>query len=225
MSEKYRVPVMFMMDECVGHMTEKVVIPSADEIEILERRWTAKKGKDYLPFEPGDDLVPDMGKAGDGHRVHVTGLTHDEKGYPVINAEARSKLVRRLVDKINLNADDIFIVEERDTEDADVVVLSYGITARVAERAIELAKAEGLKVGAMRLVTLWPFPERRIRELAGKAGAFVVAELNFGQIYYEVERCTAGQAPVLLAGHAGGTVHDPEEILAKIREACACRQN
>ncbi len=225
MSEKYRVPVMFMMDECVGHMTEKVVIPSADEIEILERRWTAKKGKDYLPFEPGDDLVPDMGKAGDGHRVHVTGLTHDEKGYPVINAEAQSKLVRRLVDKINLNADDIFIVEERDTEDADVVVLSYGITARVAERAIELAKAEGLKVGAMRLVTLWPFPERRIRELAGKAGAFVVAELNFGQIYYEVERCTAGQAPVLLAGHAGGTVHDPEEILAKIREACACRQN
>jgi len=215
---------MFMMDECVGHMTEKVVIPPADTIELLERRWTAKRGKEYLPFAPGADLVPDMAKAGDGHRMHITGLTHDERGYPVITAEVQGQLVRRLVDKIRLNAERIQIIEERDVLGADVIVVAFGITSRVAQRAIELARQEGLRVGMLRLITLWPFPEKRVRELAGAAGAFVVAELNYGQIFYEVERCAAGKAPVLLAGHGGGTVHEPEEILAKIREACACRQ-
>lgn len=224
LSEQYRVPVMFMMDECVGHMTEKVIIPAAETIEVLARRWTDKQGKDYLPFEAGADMIPAMARAGDGHRMHITGLTHDERGYPVVTAEAQEKLVRRLVDKIRLNTEEIVRIEEREIKGADVVVLSYGITSRVTERAVQLARQEGIKVGTLRLVTLWPFPERRIRELAKTVGAFVVAELNYGQIYYEVERCAAGNAPVLLAGHGGGTVHEPEQILAQIREANTCRQ-
>ena len=224
LSERYRVPVMFMMDECVGHMTEKVIIPEADAIEVEPRRWTDKKGKDYLPFDPDADMVPPMGKAGDGHRMHVTGLTHDERGYPVVTPEAQETLVRRLVDKIRLRADEIIHIEEQDIEDADVVVISFGITSRVTERAVQLARAEGIRVGTLRLVTLWPFPERRISELAESVDGFVVAELNYGQIYFEVERCAAGRAKTLLAGHGGGTVHEPEQILAKIREANACRQ-
>jgi len=225
LSERYRVPVMFMMDECVGHMTEKVVIPPAEEIMVEERHWTDKPGLDYLPFAANANGVPDMTRAGEGHRIHVTGLTHDEKGYPVINAEAQEKLVRRLVEKIRLNAEDIIRIRERDLEGAEVVVLSYGITSRVAERAIVLAREQGVKVGSLRLVTLWPFPERRIRELAEQVGSFVVAEINYGQMFYEVERCAAGKAPVLLAPHGGGTVHSPEQILEKIMEARACRQS
>ncbi len=224
LSERYRVPVMFMMDECVGHMTEKVVIPEAETLTVEPRRWTDKKGKDYLPFAADADMVPPMGKAGDGHRMHVTGLTHDERGYPVVTPEAQEKLVRRLVDKIRLSAEEIIRIEEREVEDADVVVLSYGITSRVTERAVQLAKEEGIRVGTLRLVTLWPFPERRIAELAERVDAFVVAELNYGQIFYEVERCAAGRAKTFLAGHGGGTVHEPEQILEQIREANACRQ-
>jgi len=149
LSEKYRVPVMFMMDECVGHMTEKVVIPPADQIEVVPRRYTKLSPKHYLPFKPDPDLVPQMVKAGDGFRFHVTGLTHDEKGYPVMSAECQETLVHRLVDKIRRNAKDIWMYEENQVEGADVVVVSYGITHRVALRAMQMARA-GLQPGGGR---------------------------------------------------------------------------
>ncbi len=220
LSEKYRVPVLFMMDECVGHMTEKVVIPPADEIEITGRRYTKKKPADYLPYEYGDDLVPDMVKAGDGYFFHVTGLTHDERGYPDMSWEMQEKCVGRLMDKINKNADDIFIIEEENMNKAEVVVLCYGITSRVALRGIQLAEEDGMKnIGRMRLITAWPFPEKRIRELAKKIKAFVVPEMNYGQMVLEVERCAAGQCKTILVPHGGGTVHKPEVIYQAIKEA------
>ena len=220
LSEKYRVPVLFMMDECVGHMTEKVVIPPADEIEITDRRYTKKKPADYLPYEYGDDLVPDMVKAGDGYFFHVTGLTHDERGYPDMSWEMQEKCVGRLMDKINKNADDIFIIEEENMNKAEVVVLCYGITSRVALRGIQLAEEDGMKnIGRMRLITAWPFPEKRIRELAKKIKAFVVPEMNYGQMVLEVERCAAGQCKTILVPHGGGTVHKPEVIYQAIKEA------
>ncbi len=220
LSEKYRVPVLFMMDECVGHMTEKVVIPQADEIEIIGRRYTKKKPADYLPYEYGDDLVPDMVKAGDGYFFHVTGLTHDERGYPDMSWEMQEKCVGRLMDKINKNADDIFIIEEENMNKAEVVVLCYGITSRVALRGIQLAEEDGIKnIGRMRLITAWPFPEKRIRELAKKIKAFVVPEMNYGQMVLEVERCAAGQCKTILVPHGGGTVHKPEVIYQAIKEA------
>lgn len=220
LSEKYRVPVLFMMDECVGHMTEKVIIPPAEDIDLIPRRYTDKKPEEYLPYEYEEDLVPQMVKAGDGYRFHITGLTHDEKGYPVMNWQTQEKCVSRLIDKIINNSDDIIITEEENIKDAEVIVLSYGITSRVALRAIQIAEEKGMnKIGKIRLITIWPFPEKRIRELASKVKAIVVPEMNLGQIVLEVERCAAGKCKTISVPHAGGTVHQPETIFKAIEEA------
>jgi 2-oxoglutarate ferredoxin oxidoreductase subunit alpha len=219
LSEQYRTPVMFMMDECVGHMTEKVVIPPAEGIKVYPRRKTSRPPGEYRVFEPGPDLVPEMAHAGQGYSIHVTGLTHDERGYPVMNAEAQDRLVRRLLAKIREAAAELAHYEEESVEDADVVVVSYGITSRVAQRAIGMARAKGLRVGKLRLITVWPFPDAKIRALAGRAKAFVVPELNMGQIVREVERAAAGAAKTYGVPHAGGTVHRPEVILEAIEEA------
>lgn len=223
LSEQYRVPVMFMMDECVGHMVERVVIPAADKIEVTPRRFTKLPPGEYLPFKPAEDLVPEMFKAGDGYRLHVTGLTHDFRGYPAMNPEVQEQLVHRLVNKIRLNAPKIWRYEETGVEDADVVIVTYGITSRVAVEAIEFARKKGIKVGMLRLIVVWPFPEQRIFELAGRGKAMVVAEMNYGQVFYEVDRSARGKAPVVLAGHGGGTVHNIEDIVNKIEEAHRCR--
>jgi 2-oxoglutarate ferredoxin oxidoreductase subunit alpha len=219
LSEKYRVPVMVMTDECVGHMTEKVIIPPADEIELYPRRYTKLPPDQYLPFKAGKDLVPDMVKIGEGYKIHVTGLTHDEKGYPVMNWEVQEKLVRRLVEKIRLHADELEDIEETQMEDAEVVIFSYGISSRVCIPALQKARKEGLKVGLLRPIICWPFPEKKIKELASKVKAFVVVEMNYGQLFYEVERCAAGKTKSILVPHGGGWVHDPEDIYKAIKEA------
>ena len=219
LAEQYRTPVMFMMDECVGHMTEKVVIPPAEQILIYPRRRTKAPPGAYLPYQPEEDLVPPMAQAGEGHRFHITGLTHDERGYPAMNPEAQDKLLRRLQAKIRNAAQELASYEEQDTEAAEVVVVSYGITSRVAQRAIDLARKKGLPVGKLRLITVWPFPDFKIRELASRIKAFVVPELNMGQIVREVERAAGGAAKVVGVPHAGGTVHRPEVILQAIEEA------
>lgn len=219
LSEQFRVPVMFMMDECVAHMSERVVIPSAEEIDIFPRRYTTQPPETFELFRPGPDLVPDMVKAGDGYHVHITGLTHDEKGYPEITPECQAELIPRLIDKIRLNEKKIRIVQRDIPENAEVVVVSYGITSRIVTRAVDMARAEGINAGVLRLIVVWPFPEEVIRDLAGRTKAFVVAEMNFGQVSLEVERCAAGKARVFNIPHAGGTVHEPEQILSAIREA------
>jgi 2-oxoglutarate ferredoxin oxidoreductase subunit alpha len=220
LSERYRLPVFLMLDEVVGHMLERVVIPPADEINVNERVYTAKPPGEYLPYEVAEgQWKPDMVRAGLGYNFHVTGLTHDARGYPEMNATAQEKLVRRLMNKVNANVDEIVRYEETEMDDAEVVVVSYGITSRVAHRAVQLARQEGLKVGMIRLIVCWPFPETKIRELAPKVKAIVVPELNYGQMYYEVERCAAGQTDCRLVDHGGGTVHHPEAILEAIREA------
>jgi 2-oxoglutarate ferredoxin oxidoreductase subunit alpha len=219
LAEKYRVPVMVMLDEVVGHMTEKVVIPSPEKIEVEPRRHTAKKPGEFKLYETNGDMVPDMVHAGEGYRFHMTGLTHDERGYPNMTPPIQAKLVRRLVDKINKNADKIIEFDAQDIEGADVVVVSYGITSRVAQRAIDNARAKGLKVGKFRLITAWPFPSKQIAAIAAKVKALVVPELNLGQMVLEVERAAAGKCKVIPVSHAGGTVHDPNEILQVIEEA------
>ena len=219
LAETYRVPVMFMMDECVGHMTERVVIPQADQIQVAKRRWTKKSPEEYLPFEPTEDMVPEMVKAGDGYRIHVTGLTHDYRGYPTMNAACQEQLVHRLIDKIRLQEEQIRHLEAEDLDDAEVVVLSYGITSRVALRAIEMARAKGIKVGRIRLIVVWPFPEEPIRELSEKVKAIVVPEMNYGQVALEVERVVSGRCKTVLVPHSGGAVHEVETILKAIEEA------
>ena len=219
LSEQFRVPVLFMMDECVGHMTERVAIPPADQIEITPRKYYEGPREDYLPYKSNGDLVPTMVKAGDGYNIHVTGLTHDERGYPSMTVPTQDKLVSRLVNKIKRNASNIVEYVEDQVDGAEVVVVTYGITSRTSIPAIEQARKEGIKVGHLRLVVVWPFPEERIKELAPNTKAFVVPELNLGQIVYEVERCAHGQAMVELVGHAGGTVHNPKDIYNAITKS------
>jgi len=180
---------MVMMDEVVGHMTEKVVIPSAEKIEVEPRRLTSKPPSEFKLYATGADLVPEMVHAGEGYRFHVTALTHDERGYPNMTPKVQHALVNRLKDKIYRHADQIIEIESEGCEGADVVVVSYGITSRIAQRAIDLARQKGLKVGKLRLITAWPFPAEQIRSLAARVKAFVVPELNLGQMVLEVEPC------------------------------------
>jgi 2-oxoglutarate ferredoxin oxidoreductase subunit alpha len=219
LAEEFRVPVMFMMDEVVGHMTEKVVIPPADQIDVVPRKHTHKSVADYLPYGTNGDMVPEMAHAGDGYNFHVTGLTHDERGYPNMTPQVQDTLVRRLQNKILDATDRISMFEEEQLDGADVVVISYGITSRVAQRAIGVARDRGLRVGKLRLITAWPFPDKKIRELAEKVKAFVVPELNLGQMVREVQRAADGKAKTFAVSHAGGGVHNPEDILRVIVEA------
>ena len=219
LSEQYRVPVLFMMDESVGHMTERVVIPPYAGIEITPRRYTQLPPGQYLPYRPGEDLIPEMTKAGQGHRIHITGLTHDERGYPVMTADCQHTLINRLADKIRKNVDRIALYHEDAVDGAEVVVISYGITSRIAMRAIRQARSRGVKVGHLRLVVVWPFVEDYIRSLAGRVQGLVMPEINLGQVVLEVERCAAGQCKVVSVPHAGGTVHRPQTIYDAILEA------
>ncbi|MCK4723226.1 MAG: 2-oxoacid:acceptor oxidoreductase subunit alpha, partial [Dehalococcoidia bacterium] len=218
LSEKYRIPVVIMSDEAVGHMSEKVVIPYVAPESLVERRHPRVSPEEYLPYKPDADLVPPMAVAGQGYRFHVTGLTHDERGYPVMTVEAQDRLVRRLVDKIRVNKSDIIRYREVQVEDADIVVCAYGITARIAQMAVKTAREEGIRAGLLQLITVWPFAEERIRELSQQARAFVVPEINYGQIVLEVERCAGGRARAVLVPHMGGEVHSPDTILQAIRE-------
>jgi len=219
LSEQFRVPVLFMMDEVVGHMTERVLIPPQRQLSITPRRYTQAPPGEYLPYKPNADLVPDMVKAGTGHRFHISGLTHDERGYPVMNTECQDQLVRRLVDKIRTNADKIQLYHGDGLDDADVVVISYGITSRVTMRAVRRAREQDLKVGHLRLVVVWPFPEQLVETLAERVKGIVVPEVNLGQVVLEVQRCARRQCKVLPVSHAGGAVHNPQDITDAILEA------
>ncbi len=215
-ADRYRVPTFLMADEIVGHMSERVIIPEESQIPYVGRKRPVP-GEEKLLFETDDSLIPAMPFAGDGHRMHVTGLTHDERGYPATFPEPHDKLVRRLNDKIRLHADEIIEVEEWQLDDAEVAVVSFGSTARTARHAVAAARQEGINAGLLRLITLWPFAEKHIRSLDQRAKAFVVAEVNLGQMITQVQRFTS--KPVLPAQHAGGRMMSPEPIMDAIREA------
>jgi 2-oxoglutarate ferredoxin oxidoreductase subunit alpha len=220
LADRYRIPVFILSDEIVGHMTEKVVIPPREEIPIVPRRKPKSRSKSYIPYYPDSDDIPLMVRAGDRFHIHATGLTHDEYGYPLITPEAQERLVQRLVRKIRDHAEEIVRTEELYLDDARVIIVSYGCSARTALEVVEAARSRGMKVGLLRLVTLWPFAEKRIRELAARerVRAFVVAEINCGQIVYEVERCAGGRAETVLAGFMGGRIFTPDELMNVVEE-------
>lgn len=226
LAEKFRTPVLVMTDAEVGHMTEKVIIPPPEEIELVQRPLVRKGDVEpdhfriYRDPESCDDGdVAPMAIAGEGFRFHVTGLTHDQRGYPAMNAEASEWNIKRLVRKIRSHRDEIIQVEERYLEDAEIIVVSYGISARTSLWPIEQARKEGFRIGYLRLITVWPFPEERIRALAKKIRAFVVPEINDGQILREVERCAAGQAHVIGVNRLGGDILEPQQVLSALRTA------
>jgi 2-oxoglutarate/2-oxoacid ferredoxin oxidoreductase subunit alpha len=226
-AERLRQPIFVLADELIGHITERVTIPGLDQIRVAERKTppgvtappdgNGEAGARFLPFAPGPDLVPAMARAGDGYRLHVTGLTHDERGYPATDAATHDRLVRRLSAKVALKASELVEVEEIGVQDAEVVVIAYGCVARSAQRAVALARAAGLRAGLLRPITLWPFPAKHIATLARRRCPLVVAELNLGQFAREVERHV--RRPVHSVNHAGGMLLSPESILAGMRQA------
>ncbi|MEM2917712.1 MAG: 2-oxoacid:acceptor oxidoreductase subunit alpha [Candidatus Bathyarchaeia archaeon] len=213
LAETYRVPTMVLADEIVGHMWERIEIPSPDQIRIVNRKKPPKNMKgQYAPFMPDDDLVPPMAVFGEGYHFHATGLTHDEFGTPKTDSiEVQTRLVMRLCDKIRKNSDKIIRVEKVMLEDAEVAVVAYGISARAALNAVRKAREKGIKAGLLRLITLWPFPEKQVREIAKKVDAIVVPEMNYGQMVREVERA-AKETPVIFLPKLGEEPHKPTEI-------------
>jgi 2-oxoglutarate ferredoxin oxidoreductase subunit alpha len=218
LSEKYRVPVLVMADEIVGHMSEKVVIPDAREITLVSRPKPKGRKDRFRLYEPGPNGVAPMPAIGEGYNVHVTGLTHDERGYPVMTVEAQEEMMTRLKGKIRNNLDDIIHTEEYRMEDADIVIVSYGISVRTGLTAVDEARKLGYKVGLFRLITVWPFPEQRIHEIAARVKGLITVEINLGQVHYEVERCAHGQAATYLVGDAGGKIIHPDKVVSLIKE-------
>jgi len=217
LSERFRTPVVLLADESIGHMTELVTIPSPEDIELVARRAPTVPPDKWMPYRADEDLVPSMPSAGEGYGIVITGLTHDERGYPVITSEAHEAMLQRLNDKIVKYRDEIIDNEEFMLADADIAVVAYGISSRPAKRAVKLARARGVRAGMLRMRTLWPFPEEAIAALAGRVKAFVVPEINMGQMALEVQRAAAGRAPVKHIG-CSGRIHLPEEVLAAIEE-------
>ena len=221
LAETFRIPVLVMADEVVGHTVERVIIPPPDSIEVVCRKKPTEPPEIYLPYRTDDALVPVLPDAGDGYRIHITGLTHDDRGYPVTNAETQEKMVTRLVGKIQKNRDRIIDFDTYFLEEARLVLITYGSSVRPALRAMRGLREEGLNVGLVKLNTIWPFAEDLVRDLASRVDVFVVPEVNLGQIALEVERCAAGRARTKLIPHAGGGIHTPQQIMAGVREALA----
>lgn len=217
-AEKYRIPTFVLGDQILGHMTGKVRIPPPGEITIVDRLTPGSDPgeKEYLPYD-SSTLVPPMAHAGDGYRVHMTGLTHDDRGYPATYPEAHKKLMDRLMAKIDENLSDIVEVEERMLEDAEIAIVAYGSEARSAWKAIQLARDEGMNVGMMRLITAWPFPGGHIDSLSRKVRKIIVPEVNYGQLVHMVK--AHSRCDVISLPHPGGAIHRPDEILSVIREA------
>ncbi|KKM12206.1 2-oxoglutarate ferredoxin oxidoreductase subunit alpha [Clostridiales bacterium PH28_bin88] len=218
LAERYRVPVILLMDEVIGHMRERVVLPAPGELKVIDRKKPAVPPEHYYPYRADADGVPPMANFGEGYRYHVTGLVHDENGTPVTNSQVTEQLILRLHRKIEDHLDDIVITDRMQTEDADVVVVAYGSVARSAKRAVKEARASGIKAGLFRPVTLWPFPEREVAALAERVHTIIVPEMNLGQLRYEVERVTRGKVRVTGVNRVHGELITPTEILAAIKE-------
>ena len=217
-AERFRTPVILLMDEIVGHLRENVTLPSAEELDIYPRRLPKKtRAEGYQPFAVGEDLVPDVARFGDGYRIHVTGLLHDETGFPSGSPAVTESLLHRLHEKINRVGEEIIHTEESFMEDAEYAVVSYGGTARTAYEAVRAARAEGIKVGFLRLKTIWPFADAAIGRLADRVRSILVAELNYGQLVGEVTRAAHG-TPVRPCLKYNMLDFTPQEITAAIRQ-------
>jgi len=217
LSEKYRTPVIFLMDEIVGHLRESIEIPEEGSLEIVNRTMPEDLGAAAYECKPGS-LIPDFAPFGYGQRYNVTGLIHAKDGFPTNSTEIAHNQVKRLMAKIDENLDDILSWEEKDTEDADVLLVCYGGTARSAYSAMEDLQKEGIKVGLFRPITIWPFPEKRLEELSRKVKKVVVAEHNNGQILLEVERVVKNNCKIDFIGKVNGTVITPDEIANVVKE-------
>lgn len=218
MAERFRQPVLIMNDEVLGHMREKVIVPEDDSLVLVDRKRPSVSPDEFVPYRADEqDDIPPMAGMGDGYRWHVTGLTHNDWGFPTNNAAEIEKKMLRLMRKIDRFRDDIVKYDMESVKDADVLVLSYGSVARTALSAVRMARKKGIKVGHFRPVTLWPFPDKELEAVASRVKTILVPELNCGQMVLEVER-VVGKGRVVRQNLVNGELFKPAEILSKIEE-------
>lgn len=218
LSERYRTPVIVLMDEAVAHMREGVVLPAKSEIAIEESPRPTVPPEWYIPYGDPGTGVPPMSPFGEGYRYHVTGLYHDVRGYPTTRKDEVDPLIRRLFSKISKDFDCLQWFDSFDTEDALVTVIAYGCVARAALRAVRDARKKGLKVGLINLKILWPFMRRTVVKILEHSEKVLVPELNVGQISREVKRVNQGRCEVVTLNKVDGTLITPPEILEKLEE-------
>jgi 2-oxoglutarate ferredoxin oxidoreductase subunit alpha len=213
LSEKYRTPVILLTDELVGHLTERLEIPDPSEFEVINRLKPTVPPEEYLPYENTESMVPAMANFGEGYRYHVTGLVHDETGFPTNNSGKATEMLMRLNNKIENNLEDIIEVDHFHVDDEmETLLIAYGSSARSANRAMVTAREEGHKVGMLVLKTIWPFPEKEIQAAMKNAKRIIVPELNLGQIAHEIEWATNRKIPVIKINHINGESIKPSEI-------------
>ncbi|MDR2545498.1 MAG: 2-oxoacid:acceptor oxidoreductase subunit alpha [Methanobrevibacter sp.] len=217
LAEKYRVPVIILADEIIGHMREKISLQ--DKIETFKRVMPKEGPETFLPFKNIENGTNPMLSFGDGYNIHVTGLTHNELGYPsTMSPEDHSNLVKRLVNKILKNRNDIVSCDFKYCDDADIILISYGASARSIMGTVKIGRNTGIKIGYFKMNTIWPFPEDEIAKISENVDDLIVVEMNLGQMVHEVERIVKDNAKVHLFSEIGGTLPKPEDILNKVRE-------
>ncbi|MGI6425984.1 MAG: 2-oxoacid:acceptor oxidoreductase subunit alpha [Tepidanaerobacteraceae bacterium] len=219
LSEKYRVPCILLMDEVIAHMREKVVLPEKSTIDIINRKKVLSNITSYQPYMDYDgDGIPPMANFGEGLSFHVTGLIHDTNGFPSTSPVVTEKLIKRLMNKINNNLEDIIEYENILTDDAETVIVSFGSTARSAQRAVSLLRKEGYKIGMLRLKTIWPFAHKAIEELKQTSVKnLLVAEMNFGQIFETIKASAEGSFKIYSLNKYNGELITPQEIINRVK--------
>ena len=217
-AETLRTPVVLLFDEVVGHLVETLQIPDPGSVRRAERKWATGPHDPFLPYAETDDGIPAMARPGDGYRCHTTGLTHGERGLPTQNPAEVERVMQRLLGKIERHRDQIDHFETFATEDAEILIVAIGITARAARRAVAEARQQGIAAGLFRPITLWPFPEQAFRTLAARARAILVPEMNAGQLSLEIERLSGRPGKVARINCLSGEPIAPAEILKTIEE-------
>ena len=217
-SEKYRVPVIFLLDEVIGHLREKVVLPELNELEIIDRKRPTVSPEQYKPYAVDESGIPAMADFGQGYHWHVTGLNHDETGGPTGKADVINQQLSRLFHKLDQYRDEITLYQTFDVEDAEYLLISFGCSTRSSLAAVELLRNEGIKVGLLQLQTIWPFPDHVIKDFTkNKKGVFVV-EMNVGQLCLEVERTIGNRDLLSRINKINGELITPQEIIDKVKE-------
>jgi len=218
LAEKYRVPVILLTDETVAHMRESTILPTPEEYQVVDRELPTVPPEWYLPYERAHGKIAPMASFGSGYRYNITGLTHDSHGFPTMVPSEVDDCVRGQVEKIIFNLEDIVEVEQQYMDDAEIMVVCYGITARAAQEAVVIARSRGIKVGILNLLTIWPFPVQLLHSLAEKMKMAIVPEINMGQIIREVKSAVEGRCKVVGINRVDGDNIYPKQILSKITE-------
>ncbi len=214
---KYRTPVLILIDEIIGHMREKVVIPDKNDVEIIDVKLPGVPPEKYNPYNYTSGKVTPLAPMGEGYRYHVTGLIHGETGFPSQKTDVIQNAQNWLMDKIYKNIKDIEKFEEFQTEDADILLVAYGSTSRSSRQAIRMARSAGIKAGMFRPITIWPFPDEQVSKLSKKIKKILVPEMNMGQIIFEVQRNACGSSVYGLNVVSGEPI-TPDQVYEKIKE-------